>query len=122
MRALSLMFILGVVGTLLACRSQERGPAPAKLLPNLPRLSVAPGSSPFFTKDEVLRIAAETIKTNALGSHDYSCTDIFFAATSIDASFSNKWILRFAQQPDIPDFEFFIIVEDRTGKSTFRAW
>jgi hypothetical protein len=122
MRTLSLVLSFAVIGSLSACRSPEEVSAPARLVRNLPSIRIPPDSSPFFTTDQVLRIATEAVKTNRLSLVDYKCTDIIFGAGSMDTTLSNKWVLRFAKQPESPDFEFFVVVEDHTGKSTLRRW
>jgi hypothetical protein len=124
MKTLCPMLALAVIASFGGCYVARERMGSATLPEGRPWVRIAPGSAPSLTTNQLLSIATQEIKTNGLRFADYKCTDIVFGGQSadVDPSLSNKWTLRFAQQPESVDQEFFVIIDDRTGKSNLRRW
>jgi len=67
-------------------------------------------------------IAYQTVKTNSFRLDDYVCKAVGFGANSTDPNISNKWVVRFAPESEIPDADVFVIVDDATRKAILWRW
>jgi hypothetical protein len=72
--------------------------------------------------NEVMQIARDLMRTNSTGLGGYSCKSIGFGGNVADPNVSNKWIVRFALEVQIPDSDVFVVVEDRDGSAKLWRW
>jgi hypothetical protein len=66
-----------------------------------------------------MKIAWEAARTNRFSqkTNDYRCDFLSFAGTTTSMHTSNKWIIHFVRkQGAAPDTDFFVTVEDGSGK------
>lgn len=108
---------LTLLATCVGCRSRAEQPAPARTI-----VSVYKGARPSMSTNQVLEIAHGL----ALGRHykmdEYICETITLEPDPADPEVPKEWRLHFVRKRPTPDSDFFVIVEDRTGKGELWHW
>ncbi len=80
-------------------------------------IAVPQGSTPRLGTNEVLRIARETSEGRRFKTNEYHCETVLFQAAPTNDGVSGTWLLHYVTKPAAPDMDFFVIVNDDSGKA-----
>ena len=106
-----------LLATCAGCRSQVEHPEPAKAVISLYR-----GTTPSMSTNQLLEIARELALKRKYRMDDYVCESMNLEPDPAKPGVPKEWHLHFVRKKPTPDSDFFVIVEDRTGKGELWHW
>jgi hypothetical protein len=116
--ACSFLAALVLISVLSACRSssQSQGEGAAEAWPAF-RFVCEGDGTPALSTNQVMEIATELARSRRFKLDRYVCDFLSFEGWRTNAPGAYKWLVHFSESPAVPDTDFFISVEDGTGRA-----
>jgi hypothetical protein len=73
--------------------------------------------TPALGTNQVMQIATELARSRRYKLDRYVCDFLLFEGWRTNAPRTYKWLVHFSKSPAVPDTDFFISVEDGTGRA-----
>ena len=118
MRLVAIMIFL--VAGCSASRSPEKAifeTDPQQGTAKAPLVYITNGLVPLLQTDEVIRIACEAARKRRFKIDDYICEAMIFEGTYTNGHTPRKWLLHFVPNLPSPDLDFWVTVEDGSGRT-----
>jgi hypothetical protein len=112
---------LALAGICAACRVSPTRPPEARLADERnrqPRITVPWNATPLRSTNEILQIVVQAAREHRFPLEIYACESLVFEIPQGGTSNPNRWVAHFVREPPTPDSDFFILVEDATGRAT----
>jgi hypothetical protein len=87
----------------------------SRLILNVPR-----ESTPALTTNQVLSIASNTALSRKYDMSLYQCEMLVFQPQVAQADGTNRWMAHFVTRQHAPDLDFFVLVDDDSGRATLK--
>jgi hypothetical protein len=113
-----LLAALVLSSVLSACRtsSDSKSEGAGELWPAF-RFVCEGNGTPALGTNQVMQIATELARSRRYKLDRYVCDFLYFEGWRTNAPRTYEWLVHFSESPAVPDTDFFISVEDGTGRA-----
>ena len=80
-------------------------------------IAIPQEASPRLGTNDVLRIAREAAEGRRFKMNEYHCDMVMFQPAPTDSRLFGTWRLYFVTKPPVPDMDFWVMVNDGSGKA-----
>lgn len=82
-----------------------------------PKVPKPQGSAPLLSTNQVLQVAEDIARKRKFPLSSYMCEALIFQERLVEQGAPNRWMVHFVRNPPTPDSDFFVFVEDESGKA-----